>query len=30
LVWALGFPVADEFAPGSGTKAGVVVAEVQF
>jgi tRNA(Ile)-lysidine synthase len=30
LVWALGLPVADEFAPGSGTKAGVVVVEVQF
>jgi tRNA(Ile)-lysidine synthase len=30
LVWALGFPVADEVAPGSGTRAGVVIAEEEF
>jgi tRNA(Ile)-lysidine synthase len=30
LVWALGCPVADEFAPGSGTRAGVVIAEEEF
>jgi tRNA(Ile)-lysidine synthase len=30
LVWALGCPVADEFAPGSGTRAGVVIAEEKF
>src|ERR1700704_4087883 len=30
LVWALGCPVADEFAAGSGTKAGVVIAEEEF
>ena len=27
LVWALGFPIADEFAAGSGTRAGVVIVE---
>jgi tRNA(Ile)-lysidine synthase len=27
LVWALGFPIADEFAPGAGTRAGVVIVE---
>jgi tRNA(Ile)-lysidine synthase len=27
LVWASGFPIADEFAAGSGTKSGVVIAE---
>lgn len=30
LVWALGCPVADEFAVGSGTRAGVVIAEEEF
>jgi tRNA(Ile)-lysidine synthase len=30
LVWALGCPVADEFAAGSGTRAGVVIAEEEF
>jgi tRNA(Ile)-lysidine synthase len=30
LVWALGFPIADEFAAGSGTRAGVVIAEEKF
>jgi tRNA(Ile)-lysidine synthase len=30
LVWALGFSVADEFAPGTGTRAGVVIAEEEF
>jgi tRNA(Ile)-lysidine synthase len=30
LVWALGCPVADEFAPGSGTRAGVVISEEEF
>ncbi len=30
LVWALGFPVADEFAAGSGTRAGVVISEEEF
>ena len=30
LVWALGCPVADEFAPCSGTRAGVVIAEEEF
>jgi tRNA(Ile)-lysidine synthetase-like protein len=30
LVWALGFPVADEFAPRSGTRAGLVIAEEKF
>jgi tRNA(Ile)-lysidine synthase len=29
LVWALGFPVADEFAAGADTRAGVVIAEEQ-
>jgi tRNA(Ile)-lysidine synthase len=27
LVWALGFPIADEYAAGSGTRAGVVIVE---
>jgi len=26
----LGCPVADEFAPGSGTRVGVVIAEEEF
>jgi len=30
LVWALGCPVADEFAPRSGTRAGLVIAEGKF
>ena len=30
LVWALGCPVADEFAPGSETRSGVVIAEEEF
>jgi tRNA(Ile)-lysidine synthase len=30
LVWALGCPVADGFAPGSGTRAGVVISEEEF
>jgi tRNA(Ile)-lysidine synthase len=30
LVWALGFSVADEFAPGAGTRTGVVIAEEEF
>jgi tRNA(Ile)-lysidine synthase len=30
LVWALGCPVADEFAPQSGTRAGLVIAEEEF
>jgi tRNA(Ile)-lysidine synthase len=30
LVWALGCPVADEFAPRSGTRAGLVIAEEEF
>jgi tRNA(Ile)-lysidine synthase len=30
LVWALGCPVADEFAPGTGTRSGVVIAEEEF
>jgi tRNA(Ile)-lysidine synthase len=30
LVWALGFPIADEFAAGSGTRAGVVIIEDEF
>ena len=30
LVWALGCPVADEFAPGSGTRTGIVIAEEKF
>ena len=30
LVWALGFPIADKFAAGSGTRAGVVIAEEEF
>jgi tRNA(Ile)-lysidine synthase len=30
LVWALGCPVADEFAAGSGTRTGVVIAEEKF
>src|ERR1700682_4655856 len=30
LVWALGCPVADDFAPGSGTRTGVVIAEEKF
>jgi tRNA(Ile)-lysidine synthase len=30
LVWALGFPIADEFAAGSGTTAGVVITEEEF
>jgi tRNA(Ile)-lysidine synthase len=27
LIWALGFPIADEFAAGSGTRVGVVIVE---
>jgi tRNA(Ile)-lysidine synthase len=30
LVWALGFPVADEFAAGADTRAGVLIAEEQI
>jgi hypothetical protein len=30
LVWALGFPIAEEFAAGSGTRAGVVIIEGGF
>jgi tRNA(Ile)-lysidine synthase len=30
MVWALGFPVAAEFAPGSGTRAGVIIVEEEF
>jgi tRNA(Ile)-lysidine synthase len=30
LVWALGFSVADEFAAGTGTRSGVVIAEEEF
>jgi tRNA(Ile)-lysidine synthase len=30
LVWALGCPVADEFAPRSGTRTGLVIAEEEF
>jgi len=30
LVWAMGCSIADEFAPGSGTRAGVVIAEEDF
>jgi tRNA(Ile)-lysidine synthase len=30
LVWALGCPIADEFAPNSGTRSGLVIAEEEF
>jgi tRNA(Ile)-lysidine synthase len=30
LVWALGCPIADEFAPDSGTRSGLVIAEEGF
>jgi tRNA(Ile)-lysidine synthase len=30
LVWALGCPIADEFAPNSATRSGLVIAEEEF
>jgi tRNA(Ile)-lysidine synthase len=30
LVWASGYPVAEEFAPDSGTRTGLVIAEERF